>query len=343
MDEYLLTLLTKIDLYELTPDEKNSLSSDKVGFMMNKLIRKKFRRRHLSEKTKGEIERKVKLSFEEKRPLHFTVPFGGYKHFWNSSAPLPDWAELFNFRYLTEYILPILTVYEPGVIIEYISEDVILTRMNNYPKDYLEKYNEGFQTLLNWYSKFVPKNLEFRFFRVGQRFDKDKIIERVESLLPERKVAFERLSNQQKDQELHRSYRSMFWHGEKDLSSLNEDEKEKRIIESRLIELAYYETEAQPEFLGNYLNEDNHICICFSFGTTHDNDVYEDLTLGSTFSSIVDFWIGRGILEYGKQKYTPRIVSKKQYEEIKSQLKTIKLKTPLLDSDNYKTIEVWEI
>ena len=111
------------------------------------------------------------------------------------------------------------------------------------------------------------------------------------------------------------------------------------MTESRLIELAYYDTEAQSEFMGNYLGEDNHICICFSFGTTHDNDEYQDLTLGSTYGSLVDHWIGRGILEDIGNKLSPRIVSKNQYEGFKENLTVIPIHD-LLPYKNYREIEI---
>jgi len=337
---YLKTLFENIEPYVLTPDEQKKVDRDKVGFIVEKLSRKKFRRKKLSEGRKKDIEEKVSLSIKENKPIHFTIPFGGYKHFWNSSYPEPDWAELFNFRYLTEYVLPILSVYEPGVILEYISEDVILTRMNNYPPEALERYSEILKKIIEWYNKLAPKNLDIRYFRVGDRCDRTKIIERVEGLLPERKKAFGKLSDEQKDQELHRSNRSVMWNGNKDLTSLSEEGKLNRIIESRLIELAYYDTEAQQEFLGDYLEGDNHICICFSFGLSRDNDVFDDLTLGSTYGSIVDFWIGRGVLEYHNNKFTPRIVSKNQYGEYKDLIK-INIEPKLLDLKNYKNIEIF--
>ena len=112
-----------------------------------------------------------------------------------------------------------------------------------------------------------------------------------------------------------------------------------RIIESRLIELAYYKIEGQSEFLSDYLYGDGHICICFSFGLSHDN-IDNDLTLGSTYSSIVDYWIGRGILEKHSEKFIPRIVSKEQYELIKEKLSIYS--TNLIPLKNFKDIEVYD-
>lgn len=335
--DYLRRLLTEHEPYVLSGDDRNKLAQNKVQFITGKIGRKKFRRHELVDKTRQAISEKVAISIKEDKPLHFVIPFGGYKHFWNPSYPEPDWAELFNFRYLAEYVAPVLAVHKPGVIIEYMSEDVILNRMNNYPQKALDRYSEIFRQVQSWYSQYIPKNLKFRFFRVGERCKGDKIVKTIEKLLTQRRKAFAELSKEQKKQELHRSFRSVFWGGDKDLTNLSEHDKEERVIESRLIELAYYETESKPEFMGNYLGEDNHICICFSFGTTHDNDEYQDLTLGSTYGSLVDFWIGRGILTQKDGTFRPRIISRNQYAALKNKLETIPVEK-LLPLKNYQSI-----
>ncbi|QQG44594.1 MAG: hypothetical protein HYW86_01635 [Candidatus Roizmanbacteria bacterium] len=329
----------QINPYQLTEDDQNIFKQDKSLFIQKKIARKRFRKQKMSDNLKKQIKKKVDLSLRENRSLHFTIPFGGYKHFWNPSHPEPDWAEIFNLLFLTEYTSPILAVHKPGVIVEYISEDIILSRMDNYPKKSLDIYSEKFRKLLEWFSKYIPSNLQFRYNRLADKLDQTKIIAQIEKILPERRKAFDKLSETEKSKELHRSYRSLMWKGEKDLTSLSEKEKQDRIIESRLIELAYYEIEAQPECIGDYLGGDNHICIDFSFGLSPDN-VFRDLTLGSTFSSTVDYWIGRGILEYRNNKLTPRILSKKQYEQVEKDLKKIEIKPALLPFQNYSFIEI---
>jgi len=340
VNDYLTSLFKNIQPYVLTPDEKKAVARNKIGFILEKLSRKKFRRRKLSENRRKDIENKIKISVQENRPIHFNITFGAYKHFWSDSHPEPDWAEVFSFRYLTEYVLPVLAVYEPGVILEYISEGVIMTRMDNYPSKSLERYSEIFTKIIAWYNELCPKNLELRYLRVEDKCDGDKIIETIEKMLPERKKEFDKLSDQEKEQELHRSNRSIMWNGEKDLTLLTEEEKYQKKIDSRLVELAYYDVEARPEFLGDYLEEDNHILILTSFGTTPDNDTYDDLTLGSTFGSIVDFWVGKGVLEYHDNKFTPNIISKDQLEKFKDKIETVNVNPQILPYKNYQTIDV---
>ncbi|TXH05007.1 MAG: hypothetical protein E6R05_02445, partial [Candidatus Moraniibacteriota bacterium] len=197
-NNYLKKLLTQIEGYVPTDEDKRAFSRDKIDYIFRKIDRKKYRRKQLGQESKTNLRNKIKSSVEANNPIHLVIPFGGYKHFWNQSHPEPDWAELFNFSYMTEYVKPIIALYAPGVIVEYVSEDLILPRMNNYPENSIETYIDKFKSILNWYQSFVPNNLKFNFFRVSDRCDKQAIINDVESMIPERKAQFSKLSAEQK-------------------------------------------------------------------------------------------------------------------------------------------------
>ncbi len=335
VNQYLNNIFQKVPS-NLLRDTRPNL--DLTKYIFDKLIRKKFRRRKLGQQSGDNLYQKVKTSVLNNEPLYLSVFFGGYKHFWNPSFPQPDWAELFSLRYMIDYVLPVLTVYRPGVIIEYVSEDIILSRMNNYPIIDLNKYNQEFHEIINMFNSISPINLKFRFLRIADKFTREEIVSNVEKLLPERLTTFNNLTLEEKDRELKRSRRSYMWKGEIDYSLLAEGEKEQKLSESRQIELGYYEVEAYPKYFGEYIAS-NKIPILTSFGLSSDN-VYDDLTIGSTYGSIVDFWIGRGILEVHKNKFVPNIISKNQYQKAKSNLQIVKIDNPIIDFINFKTIEV---
>lgn len=338
LNNYLDNFLTVFPAHSLTPDDQKIIERNLANFMTQKLLRKKFRKQKLHADTIAEFQNKITNKIKENKPLHFTIPFGGYKHFWNTSHPEPDWAEIFTIRFLTEWVSPILATYKPGVIIEFISEDLILPRMNNYPDGVLEKYSETFSSLIKIYQKHLPENLQLHYFRIGDKCNGKDLINDVEKLLPERLKQWENLTEQEKEVELKRSRRSVMWQGKDNLENLSNEDKEKRMIESRLIELAYYDVEADPKFLGNYFTEDNRIGICFSFGLSPDNTTHW-IALGSTYASVVDFWIGRGILEKTNDSFMPRIISKEQYEKIKPNLKNFPAEDKL-PFENYQSVEI---
>lgn len=336
---FLNQLLNEFPKYNLTEEDKKAAQRGVTEYILQKLLRKKFRKQKLHIDTLKEFNAKIMAKVKAEKPIHFTIPFGGYKHFWNPSHPEPDWAEIFALRFLTEWVSPILATYKPGIVIDFISEDLIIPRMNNYPDNVLEKYSQVFSKLVSVYQQSLPNNFQINFFRVGDRYKKEEIIKEVEKLLPARWKKWKTYTDDIRELELKRSRRSVMWKGKKDLTFLSEQEKENRMIESRLIELAYYDIEAKQEFLGDYYIEDNRIGICFSFGLSPDN-VTHWITLGSTYASTVDYWIGRGILEKTSKGFIPRIVSKEQYQKISNNITKIQTEFTELSSKNYRSIEL---
>jgi hypothetical protein len=337
IERYLASLLNAFPSYDVSNKDRRIIEvGDKVGWVTQKILRKKFRKTRIHGETEEDIRKKVALSIKEEKPLYFVILFGGYKHFWNPSYPEVDWAELFNLTFMVEYLSPLLKAHQPGVILDYGSEDVVMTTMDNYPSKDLDSYAESFEKLIKFYSRSFPKNCLVNYVRTGKKYNSEKLKEKIKKKLPEKKEAWEKLPNQEKEKRLHRSCRSVMWHGEEDWSNLSKDDKAIKIVESKLIEDTFYEVE--EEFLGDYFTGDNHIPIVLSWGLTDEN-VLHWLTLGSTYSSCVDFWIGRGILEDRGSRFVPRVVSKEQYQRIKNRLETVGVE--ILPLRNFHSIEVF--
>ena len=330
-----LKAMTTFPKYNLSAEDNKAIENSKAHWMTRKITRKKFRKTKINKNTFDEIQKKIENSIEEKRPIHFNILFGGYKHFWNDSHPYPDWAEVFNLKFMSELISPILEVYEPGVELDYSSEDIILPYMNNYPIKALDEYAKSFKKLIEFYSKNIPKNFKINYIRTGEMYNREKLIETIFKKLPKVKKEWEKISKKEKDILLHRSHRSVMWNGYKNLTNLNDKEKLKKIEESKQIEDIFYEEE--DKLIGEYSYGANNIPIVLSWGLSDEN-IDNWLTLGSTFASSVDFWIGKGILEKRENKLIPRIISKNQYNEIKEKLTLVD--TGINNLKNLNSIEV---
>ncbi|MEI8068112.1 MAG: hypothetical protein WCG91_04185 [Candidatus Shapirobacteria bacterium] len=329
INQYLKNLLDNFNPYIISVEDKKIIDRGLKNFITQKIFAKKFRKRKLDAMNVLDIENKIGLSIKRKESIHFIIFFGGYKHFWNQSAPESDWAEIFTLNFLSEWVAPVLASYEPGVVIEFVSEDWILERMDNYKAEDLEKYCQSFSLLIENFNKHLPKNFKFKLTRLGDKFNKDKMLEAVEEKLPEGYQRWKNLSEEDKEIELKRSSRSVI---------LKADEDVNRVIESRIVELAYYDVESQKEFSGDYFTVDNYIYISFSFGLSQDN-IDNWLTLGSTYASNVDFWVGRGVLEENNNNFVNRIVSREQYLKIKDCLQTKETdfgKIEIISQENWK-------
>lgn len=336
VQDYFKNLLRFPQYSESTEDQKLIKSEGMAHFITGKLLRKKFRKAKVADNTREDVQKKVELSIKEKKPLYLIICFGGYKHFWNPSHPEVDWAELFNLRFMSEYVAPILMVHPPGVILDYESEDVIIPLIDNYPEMASDSYAESFRNLLKFYVRNIPDNFKINYIRSQEQYDTPKLFKRINELLPKKREEWRKLSAEEKSKRLARSPNCIMWKGKEDWTKLTDKQKEEKIEESKMLNEIYYD--ADYEQRGKYFEGENHIPIVLSWGKTYENSAHW-LTLGSTFSSVVDFWVGRGILEKHQEKYVPRVVSQNQYKEIKDKLETVK--TNLVPLKNFESIEVY--
>lgn len=328
-EEYLYNLLNKFNQYEVSLSDRKIIDRDLIGFIFQKISIKKFRKQKLFPETIDDIKNKIKFCISNSKPIKFTLLFGGYKHFWNKSAPEIDWAEVFSLKFLIEWLAPISSVYKPGVVLELVSEDWVLERMDNYSQESLDKYSNSLCNLIDIFNVNLPDNLRINYIRLSDIFDKSEMMKAIDERMDDGYKRWNSLSQDEKDIELRRSRRSVM---------LGDNESDDKLIESRVTELAYYESEALPQFLNNYSDEDK-IYFCMSFGLSNDN-IDHWLTLGSTYASTVDFWVGRGIIEERDDSFIRRIVSREQYDRIKNNLKLEQIENIEPALSNLQTIEI---
>jgi hypothetical protein len=311
----------------LSAEESRVATEDIVKFIVNRLFSRQFRRTKVHPDTQKDIEDKVKKSVESNKPIYLVICFGGYKHYWNPSYPNVDFAELFNFHFMAEWVAPILKVYKPGVNIDYEFENIVVPMVDNYPKRDIDIYADSFKALIAEYmtrakppqnfriNAFIPQELE----EYRQKDYENRLFKRMEELMPKRAEEWAGISDDERKNRLHRTPKAFMWKGDKDLSGLSEKEKEDIMIRSKELIEAYYE--ADFELRGDYFVGGNHIPVLLSFGLSAEN-VGHWLTITAAKGSNVDFWVGRGIVEASEGRIVPRIVSHNQYDALKQKIKT---------------------
>ena len=307
---------------------------------LNRLFLKRYAKKAQYDAAKEYTAKKVDNILSSKLPFIFCFCFGGYKHFWSPTYPEPDWAEIFTMKYLMEYVLPIAKTYDYGVNIEFESEEVALSYMNNVPQEGLNKYNEIFRKLISYVNNKTNQPLNLNLVLARDFYDKNELLSKMNDYIGEVEKRFEELDEEEKAVRLKRAETNIKWDGIKDLTNLSEEAKKKFIYNSRIMNEAFLDIDY--ELRGNeYFEKVNLIPLVGTFGYGAGGETW--LHIASNKSSMVDFWAGIGILEVRENKIIERTISQKQFEKIKDKLIKVKVDTELSKlSSNYSYIYVYE-
>jgi len=268
----------------------------------------------MTDRRRADVVAKIAKAVDERRPLTIVVPFGGYKHFWNESAPTVDYAEMFHIDFMVRNLLSLSQFLPGGVRIEYVSEDFLVPYMDNYSPQALDSYAQSFRKVVDWFDERTPEKIRISFWRLSEEYDTDAILRDVQDSLPCRVGNLMLLATELRDQALVRSRRSVNWSGWEDWSQMNDEERFVQIVRARAMEMAFSDIGFIEKHVGLRYIEDLNVCAVFSWGMSSDNEEKQFLTLHSADGVCVDHWIGRGILIDEGDGIRSTILSRTQYE-----------------------------
>jgi len=224
-----------------------------------------------------------------------------------------DWAEVFNIVQIRNYLAPIAAVYAPGVLIDYFSDEIFVSRMNNIPQEDLDLYTEEFRALIYAMNLYTMDNMKIKLSKIGDqisskelhsRFDKEMIkVKKDWSSLPEAEKYF-RL------QKSERNYKG-------DLSKLSKEEKYTILFNSTVVHDTFIFGDWE-EGIPWAFDVD---MIPIGFRYTGEWGVH----LKSSRTSTVQFWVGHGCLKKIADKLVPTILTYNQYMD--TDKKSIDVKT----------------
>ena len=111
------------------------------------------------------------------------------------------------------------------------------------------------------------------------------------------------------------------------LPAQRNSEKEKLYKQSRIFNEAFLD--ADYEVRGNdFFEKETNIPLLFSFGLGPGGEAW--LHIGSSKSSMTDFWAGTGILEIRENgQIVERILSRNQFENIQEKLTKVSVNSPI--------------
>lgn len=331
--DYLQKRLKECSNYELSESDKKFLEVNGLEeFILRVVTNKKYRKWSLDETTKEKVKQAIKLNVLNSSPIQFTFPFGGYKLWSLPTTPEVDWAEFFTIAYFIEYISAILSIYKPGVVFNFSSDDVIVPRMDNIPKEDTDKYASSFNRLLDSFKKYFPGNLEVRLVRIGDFYqDKERFEEELAVKIDDIRKQYNIWSAEKKEMMKKIGRLNICWDGVEDWDRFSDGEKEKRIEEGVILHDAYCALSKRRGFN----RADDKIVI---FPTPLVNAI----PIGTTRNSVAKFWAGVGVLERAEVgKFQDRILSPSQF--IKAlDLKYEEMEVNLLDLTNFRKIMIFE-
>jgi hypothetical protein len=294
-------------------------------------LRKPFRKQKISDKWKEDILFAIKQNLKENKPLNITLLFWGYKHFWSSSSPDIDWAELFFIDHIIEWLKPILSIYTPWIVFTFASEDIILDVMNWYDKKDLDSYSKSFLILLDNLKQYFPENFNIEYIRMGQDiYDWEKMKKEVLNWIDDKILEFKKKDIEYQEKYLYRCERNLTF------SNITIDDK----IKSKMIEDSFYEVE--EKYSGDFFSEAK-IYVTLTWWRSKEENIFEWLSIWSTRSTLVDFWIWKWIIEQNETRNIKKIVSQNQYLGIEKIIKTENIEWNFTKLGVFDEIETYTI
>lgn len=307
-------------LNELKPAKKTIPKEELADFIFKTLMSKKFRKFSVAPSYISHIHKAIESNVKNNLPIKLVLPFGGYKLWRLEETPEADWAELFALMYFAKWIKPITDVYEPGVIFDFSSDEIIVERMNNIPTSDTESYAKTFNMVTKFLKNYLPSNIKFSVTPVRSHYTPEEF----EKDLKEQTLVFEKKFGGLP--QLDKRRRNMV-----ELNVRLKPEQEEDEFWREKTELMHQAYMAVPKRRAHNRAED----AIRVFPTK----IEDCIPIGSTKTSVAKFWPAAGALKKTEEGYAEYVLSPSQIETTKFKKEDITI--PGLDSKNFKKIKIF--
>lgn len=286
---------------------------------------RKFRKYAINDDLICDIKEAINYDVKNRQPINITFLQGCYKLWRLNEAPESDWAELFAVEYYVQWVKNILAIYEPGVILDFYVDDLIMERISNYSRTEIIAYKNSFQKVLDLVKSFCPKNINFRITTVSSQYHSEHDFW----------VALNDAIEQNKDKPvvISESLKRTLLLNYRPINGESMDEDQMRdIIMMHNVHSALTKRLEYRKMPGKILAMPHHY-----------NGCVDRIFLGSTKDSIVKYWIGVGVLRETDDGLSPTVLSPQQLETTKHTIFNVDLKNEfLMGLKNFRTIKVIE-
>lgn len=314
---------------------------------LERIFLRRYRKYATTQEVRDFVEDRLSGIIDNNLPMNFVPSFGGYKHWWSPTYPATDWAEVFNIKFMLEFLAPIYKSYTQNVVtIAYESEEVILAELNNIPQKGLDIYTTTFRDVLAVFQSIVGACPKLKLVLAREQYEevgysKEKLLARINEMLPDYEKRFDSYDEEDKQRRITKVKTNFKLDGVVDYTHCTESEIYELYRASRILNETFLD--ADFEVRGESFFDDKcTIPLLFTFGLGPGGEAWPHI--GSSSSSMVDFWAGMGILEKRENgKIVPRIISKTQFDIIKDKLIKVPVKSKLSGTNtNYDYIFVYD-
>lgn len=282
-------------------------SESLVETIVARILSKKFRKYSVDDAFREHVHRVVEWAVDNNEPINMVWVFGGYKLWRMPTTPRVDWGELFSMMYFAKYATTVAEVYKLGVVFDFYSDDVIVSRMDNIPQIDIDAYQASFRELLDFVRPYLPKNVMFDYHRVAEQygpgeFDKE-LEENIEKLRKELPGGLPAMDEVRK---------ALVELNVKPVSGQDKDPQWREKV------LLIHDAYAMASKRRPYYRNQNKIMVV-------NTPLKGALAIGTTKSSVAKFWCGMGVLEKRGESYLEKILSPKQLDREKIVYQNIKI------------------
>lgn len=299
--------------------------------LFNIVSSSKHRRTAIDDESKTDIKKKIADAIDKNIPIEFSIPFGGYKNYRIPSYPEADWAEVFNLRFMIQYLLPIVKFHPPGVILYYSYNSEIIHEVNNMPLSFQRAYESSFAKLISHFGEQLPSNFQIKTQQINKLYANDNEWKsELQSLFNRNQEKWETLYDENaREKKLSSAKHNLILDGEKKLQNLSSEELEAEYLKAAMMCDAIDSLSKRREF-----NKFSHrIQLVFIRGPK------PSIHIGVCEGSTMHFWVGLGVFEFSKNKVIPNIFSYEQLQELKPKFIYLEVENPFtIISQNFKQV-----
>ena len=332
MDElqnYIDQLLNK-EFYEL--NQQYDYSNVDLNEVFNAVTSSRFRKSKLDDETIDDIKEKIRVAYNNKEPLKFSVPFGAYKPWYLKLNSTIEWSEVLNVSYLMKYASNIIKYYPYGVDITYSYLSKFIYFVSDIDNDDAQRYIDDFKKALEMFNK-LDSRIQFHLFEINNLYknESESFFDFLEQFLDNLVYWDIKYDEETRQRHLNSSHHNLNPYGHRKIAEKPEDIQERYYYYSALMTDAIDCMKERRKFNKG----EDKIQIVGVKGPK------KCINMGSCETGATHFWVSKGVLSFNKGIVRPYIFTNKKLEEFNEQhlLEKIRVNSEFENiNDNFKYI-----